>query len=318
MIGNFCRKSSRLKISVILIVYDMEREALRTLQSLSSRYQQDISPDDYEVIVVDNGSPKPLGEDIVQTMGRNFHYHYIKNAHPSPASAINFGVNQSKGDIVGIMIDGARIVTPGLLHYTQLAFKAYENPTVAALGWHIGPESQQKSVAKGYNQNAEDKLLADINWPNEGYRLFEISSLAGSSAQGCFSPIAESNTIFLKRNTYDEIGGYDTAFDIPGGGLINLDFYRRACERKEAPVVILLGEGSFHQVHNGVSTNIPEEDCEKRFQEWAAQYQEIRGIPWDYPKYKAEYMGVIPSEALEYIAWSADHVIDKMPATTSA
>lgn len=311
MIGNFCRKSGRLKISVILIVYDMEREALRTLQSLSSRYQQDISPDDYEVIVVDNGSPKPLGEDIVRTMGRNFHYHYIQNAHPSPASAINFGVTRCKGDIVGIMIDGARLVTPGLLHYTQLAFKAYEDPTVAALGWHIGPEPQQKSVAKGYNQEIEDKLLADIQWPNKGYRLFEISSLAGSSSDGCFCPINESNTIFLKRNTYDEIGGYDPAFDIPGGGFINLDFYRRACERENASVVILLGEGSFHQVHNGVSTNIPEEDFAKRLHEWTAQYQEIRGIPFDSPNYNAEYMGFIPPEALKYIAWSANHGISK-------
>lgn len=311
MIRNIFRKSAKPWLSIIVVVYDMSREVSRTLQSLTPEYQQSISSDEYEVIVIDNGSPVPLGAENANSFGKNFHYHYIQDAHPSPASAINFGVKHSKGDIVGIMIDGARIVTPGLLHYTKLAFKAYEDPTVAALGWHIGPEAQQKSVAKGYNQEVEDKLLADINWPNEGYRLFEISSLAGSSAHGCFCPIAESNTIFLRRNAYNEIGGYDPAFDIPGGGLINLDFYRRACERKGASVVILLGEGSFHQVHNGVSTNIPEEDCAKRFQEWAAQYQKIRGLPWDYPKYKAEYMGFIPTEALEYISWSANHKIRK-------
>ncbi len=312
MIGSFFRKSFRPKMSIILIVYNMEREAPRTLQSLSSSYQQNISSNDYEVIVVDNGSPKPLGKDIVTSMGKNFQYHYITDAHPSPAAAINFGVKQSKADIVCIMIDGARILTPGLLHHALLAFKAYEDPSVAALGWHIGPEAQQKSVLKGYSKEVEDQLLAGISWPDEGYRLFEISSLAGSSNDGCFCPIAESNTIFIKRDVFDEIGRYDTAFDIPGGGLINLDFYRRACERKDASVVILLGEGSFHQVHNGVSTNIPEEECSERFQEWAAQYLKIRGIAYDKPKYKAQYLGVIPPEAIKYVAWSAGHYLTTM------
>ena len=39
----------------------MTREAPRTLRSLSPGYQQGIHPDDYEVIVVENGSSAPLG-----------------------------------------------------------------------------------------------------------------------------------------------------------------------------------------------------------------------------------------------------------------
>ncbi len=305
MISTFFQKKSNVKISVILIVYEMSREALRTLQSLSPQYQQNISPDDYEVIVVDNGSQVPLGEDAVNSIGCNFHYHYIQDAKPSPASAINYGVHNSSGDIVGVLIDGARIVTPGLLHYAELAFTMYDDPTVVSLGWHLGPEPQQKSIAKGYTQGVEDKLLAEINWPDDGYRLFKISSLAGSSSRGCFAPISESNTIFLKRNAYDDIGGYDTDFDLPGGGLVNLDFYRRACERKGTVVVVLLGEGSFHQLHGGVSTNISQQHCAERFQEWANQYKDIRGFPWDCPNYNAEYLGSISPESLDYIAWSA-------------
>ncbi len=306
MIGNFFRKSAARKISLIVVVYDMEREAPRTLQSLSATYQLHVTPDDYEVIVVDNGSPRPLGAETVRSMGRNFQYHYIHDALPSPSSAVNFGVTRSSGDIIGVLIDGARIATPGLLHYAQVAFRAYEDPTVATLGWHLGPEPQQKSVAKGYNQEVEDQILSAINWPHDGYRLFEISSLASSSADGCFCPIAESNTIFLKRESFDEIGGYDPAFDTPGGGLVNLDFFRRACERKNDAVVILLGEGSFHQVHHGTSTNVSEEECAKRFQRWAAQYRDIRGVSWDYPRYTAMYMGYVPPGAMDYISWSAN------------
>ncbi|MBV9065146.1 MAG: glycosyltransferase, partial [Methylobacteriaceae bacterium] len=46
----------RPQISVIVVVYNIPREAPRTLYSLSAAYQQNIAAEDYEVIVVDNGS----------------------------------------------------------------------------------------------------------------------------------------------------------------------------------------------------------------------------------------------------------------------
>ena len=43
-------------LSVVVVVYDMAREAPRTLHSLSRRYQQGGAELDYEVIVVDDSS----------------------------------------------------------------------------------------------------------------------------------------------------------------------------------------------------------------------------------------------------------------------
>ena len=50
----------RLAVSVVVVVYNMPREAPRTLHSLSASYQRHIDADDYEVIVVDNGSNPPF------------------------------------------------------------------------------------------------------------------------------------------------------------------------------------------------------------------------------------------------------------------
>ena len=44
-------------LTVVVVVYDMAREAERTLHSLSRTYQRGIDDLDYEVIVVENGSP---------------------------------------------------------------------------------------------------------------------------------------------------------------------------------------------------------------------------------------------------------------------
>ena len=51
-----------MKLSVILISYDMAREIPRTLQSLSRGYQQGALDLAYEVLLVDNGSPEPLNQ----------------------------------------------------------------------------------------------------------------------------------------------------------------------------------------------------------------------------------------------------------------
>jgi hypothetical protein len=299
--------TDRPRISIVLVVYDMAREAPRTLRSLAPGYQRDIGAGEYEVIVVDNGSPVPLGEEIVSALGPTFRYHYLDDASPSPAPAVNAGAALGRGEIIGVLIDGARIATPGLLHYADVAFRVHAQPTVAALGWHLGPEPQQRSVSAGYDRQAEDRLLDDIGWPADGYRLFEIASLAGSSSDGCFCPIAESNSIFVTRRVFEELGGYDPAFDVPGGGLVNLDFFNRACARENAPLVILLGEGTFHQLHGGVSTNISGQDPDEPFKTWAAQYEAIRGEPWALPQRRPEYLGAVADPALEHIAWSARH-----------
>ncbi|MFC1547240.1 glycosyltransferase family 2 protein [Candidatus Neomarinimicrobiota bacterium] len=296
------QSGSQPKLSIVVVAYDMARELPRTLQSLTPSYQRDIVSETYEVILVDNGSPTHLGEDLVSSIGSNFRYHYIQDAKPSPAAAANTGVALSGGAIVCIMIDGARLVTPGLIHYGLLAFRMFDDPIVEVMGWHLGPEKQQVSVSKGYNQEVEDQLLDQIQWPQDGYRLYEIASPSISSSRGWFAHATETNAIFMRRETYNELGGYDTAFDGPGGELVNLDFYCRACERENSPLVRLIGEGTFHQFHGGVSSNLPRKKSDRLFQKWAAHYKKIRGYPYVHPTKDPVFLGTIPPQALRHIA----------------
>ena len=61
-------------LSVVVVFYNMRREAARTLHSLSRAYQRDIDGLDYEVIVVENGSApdQKLGEEFVRSFGPEF------------------------------------------------------------------------------------------------------------------------------------------------------------------------------------------------------------------------------------------------------
>ncbi|MDE2235448.1 MAG: glycosyltransferase family 2 protein [Gammaproteobacteria bacterium] len=297
----------RPKLSVVVVVYDMGREAPRTLRSLAMPYQIDISEQDYEIIVMDNGSPQPLGKELVQNFGPQFRYQYVENASQSPAAAINQGVALSRGSLVGIYIDGARLASPGLLSTALRGFCLYDDPIVATLGWHLGPEVQQKSVHSGYCKQVEEALLESIGWPLDGYRLFDISTLALSSRDGYFTAPSESNAVFMRRNTFIELHGFDVAFDEAGGGLLNLDFFIRALERTQSPLVMLLGEGTFHQLHGGASTSAQITD-QDQFQKWAEKYHRLRGKPWQHPVKTMTYIGKLSATSYKSLCLSVERL----------
>ena len=133
-------------LSVVVVVYNMPREAPRTLLSLSATYQRHINADDYEVIVVDNGSNPPFDPNEIAGLSGNFRLIRIDPAPPSPAQAINRGLAEARGDIIGVMIDGARIVTPGLLHFARHGAGLYDKAVVATLGWYLGNDFQRSSI----------------------------------------------------------------------------------------------------------------------------------------------------------------------------
>ncbi len=292
------------RLSVIVIVYDMGREAPRTLRSLAPGFQNGVDESEYEVVVVDNGSPTPLGEDVVRGFGANFKYVYVENASPSPAPAVNLGVSMATGDILGILIDGARIASPGLFKSVLHAFSLHEEPVVATLGWHLGPLAQQHSIPLGYNQEIEDELLKSVGWPESDYRLFEISAFAQSSRYGFFSIPAESNGIFISRRLYKSCGGFDPGFALPGGGFVNHDFFRRAVEYPGTRLIVPLSEGTFHQVHGGISTNAPKKDLNALIRIWNEEYQRLRGFPYETPKVTALYLGPVRPEQERLIVHS--------------
>lgn len=269
-------------ISIIIILYDMKREAARSLYSLSALYQRNVTVSDYEVLVVDNGSREPPEKAWVENFGPNFRYVSIpaREALPSPCAAINLGVSLARSPYVGVMIDGARIASPGIVNLALLALQKFERPIVATIGFHLGPAMQKWANITGYSQTAEDDLLAAINWQENGYRLFEHSSLTGVNWSGWFGPMGESNLIFLERAMFQAMGGFDEGFDLPGGELANLDFYRRAADTPGSTLVSLFGEATFHQIHGGTMSSATHEHMAAEIQRYRKRYEARTGQPF--------------------------------------
>lgn len=300
------------KLAIVVIVYNMQREAPRTLYSLSVDCQQGVDSQDYEVIVVENGSSAPLSPADVTQFGGNFRYFYIDDASPSPAGAINYGAAQSDAANIGVMIDGARIASPGVVALALQALENFTRPVVSTIGFHLGPAAQPLSVTQGYNQKVEDELLASVDWRQNVYRLFEISALAYSSSKGWLGPITESNLSFLPRDLFDELEGFDERFDLPGGGLVNLDFHNRANTLAEITPITLFGEATFHQVHGGIMTNRPHTKMRRSLRAYEKQYKNIRGVRFHENEIAGMLLGFPNSQMLKTLKINCESMLQKL------
>ena len=280
---------ARLPLSVIVISHNMGRELPRTVRTLSPAMQRGVGVDDYEIIVIDNGSQAPPDRLALRAIAPNLSVHRMEGAKPSPVAAINRGLELARGELVGVCIDGARMVSPGMLNTAMRAARLHARPVIGTLSFHLGPKMQTESMLEGYDQRQEDLLLSQTRWEEDGYSLFDISVFAGSSRDGWFVTPNETNALFLAKPHWLELGGFDARFNSPGGGLANLDMWRRACDDVSGELIMLLGEATFHQFHGGVATN-------SVVSPWAAFHEEyvaLRAMPYRKSKRQARFYGSI-------------------------
>jgi hypothetical protein len=291
-------------LSVIVCIHEMYREAPRTLLTLSRNYQKYIDDLSYDITIVDNGSQRPLPESSYRDMGVDVNYQVVADAPASPVRAINTAVRNARGQYVCVMIDGARMLSPGILHYGIQALRQHPLAIGCPYSFHLGSELQSRAVAAGYDQEEEDALLASCPWETDGYRLFDISVFAGSSYRGWFVSPNESNALFLSRRLWDDLAGFDERFATAGGGLANLDLFKRACEWPGAQLYGMLGEGTFHQFH-GSTSNLRTSNAG-----YDAEYARIRGEVFRTTSYPLRLLGHAQTGAAKHLAFSAERLRD--------
>ena len=289
-----------------MVAHDMPRELPRTLRSLSPGHQRGLAADDYEVIVVDNGSTPPVDRGLSAGFEGRLRLERIDPAPPSPARAANHGLQMAEGNLVGLIVDGARLASPGLLAEARRAARLASRPVITAPAFHLGSVRHMCAGEVGYDQAAEDRLLAEADWESDGYKLFDVSTPAGSWGRGLFGPAGESSSLFCLRPIWDELSGLDERFALPGGGLANHDLYRRACALDGVELVVLLGEGTFHQYHGGAATS-----RRHSWDEMHAEYEAITGRPHRPPANEPLYVGRARTALLPLIERSARQAIDR-------
>ena len=280
-------------LSVIVAVREMDPEALRTLFTLSPEYQG-FPQARYEVIVIDDRSTRSLGEEAVRGIADNFHYTLSSPDDSSPAGALNLGASLSRGKLIGFMIDGTCMLSPGILKYAARAARAYDHPIVSTPGYLLRRAPQQ-AAAGNHRQASEDPLLTSVEWRRNGYELFRVASPAPSNVNGALAPLIESHCVFVTPRIFDAVGGFHPGFGTASGNLVNRDFYREVCEHPESDLVVLLGEGTFRQFDSAATAAEAPETSEEASEQAAQQYEAIRGKPFAAPVVVGDLLGSVPS-----------------------
>lgn len=291
-----------MKLSIIIAVYNMAREAPRTVLSACLPYQKDVNPDEYEVIVLDNGSDVPfqLDPDLTATLRPTPKIIRIDAARPSPVFALNWAARElAAAPNLMFCIDGARIFSDRLVSNMLRGLALFPDAFVYALACHIGPKMQLESTKEGYNQAIEDQLIREAGWPGDPTGLYRVSVFAASSRAGFFRPISESNSFSLPRDLLNRHGGFDERFTSPGAGLANLEIFSRYVTRPDAKNVCLLSDVTFHQVHGGIATSGIVQS-----QAFRSEYASIFGRDFAAKGYEAVYLGQIRPEAKALLSQS--------------
>ena len=154
-----------------------------------------------------------------------------------------------------ICIDGARMFSPYVVRRTLDALNRMPNSFTYVGSRHLGSDVQMKSTLSGYGPDQEDTLLQSVSWTQDLDRLNEISVWAGAHRYNNAFTQNESNAFALQRSLWQETGGYNLRFVRSGGGLRNLEIFKRFVERPDARNILLWGETTFHQVHVGAATS---------------------------------------------------------------
>lgn len=292
------------KISFLVIIYKMSRQAENTLYSLSANHQWNVDEEDYEIIAVENSSTDVLGEERALAQGRNIRYFLRDEPGTSPVPALNFAYEQSRAPLVCLVIDGARMMTPRVVEYALLAQKLHEHPLIAVPGYHLGPEEHHRNVSAGYDEAVEKKLLEQIDWKNNGYDLFDIACFSGANDKGFLAPMLECNCIFCTRESFEKIGRADERFDLPGGGSVNIHIYHALAGLSDVKLFVTPGEGSFHQYHGGVTT-AEIADREDVLQSHRLQLRAINGGTFEGRHREPILLGAVAGQAQEFLKISA-------------
>jgi hypothetical protein len=291
-------------LSILVIFHKMSRQAENTLYSLSSSFQTGVSPDDYEIVAVENESEDELGRERALAQGKNVRYFRRHEGGVSPVGALNFAFEQSRAPLVGIIIDGARMVSPGVVEYALLAARLAEHPLIVVPGYHIGDQEHHFNKTAGYDEMVEARLLESIDWKHHGYDLFNVSCFSGANDKGFFTRFLESNCFFCTRTSFERIGGADPRFSLPGGGAVNVWMYHMIARLPGSRLIVLAGEGSFHQFHGGVTT-AEVDDREIRLHRQKENLNEVFGGPFKGMHRRPLILGILPGQVQRFITQSA-------------
>ncbi len=175
--------NENLSISVIIAVYQRPDELTELLQSLSSQ-----SDSDFEVVVVDDGSPEKL-ENLIQDYKKLLNLKYFYKENSGPGKSRNYGMERASGNYF-IFLDSDTIAPQ---NYIATVRKELTENYVDAFG---GPDAADESFSD---------LQKAISFSMTSF-LTTGGIRGGKKHVGKFQP--RSFNMGISKAAFEETGGF--------------------------------------------------------------------------------------------------------------
>jgi GT2 family glycosyltransferase len=224
-----------MKISVIIPTY----KRIDKLQDcLDSMLQQTFPKDDYEILVVEDGSHSGA-EDLVKKLQKDFpNIHYFWRTNAGPAAARNVAIKSAQGEVCAFTDDDCT-VPPDWLEKLWDGFQ--KHPEVTGVGGRMEPP-EDLVKKNGYARFELYLTRVVFNLPPERQEF-----IAGKD-----SPIGATNNIAYKTSALRAVGGFDEKF-LPHISGEERDLKERLCAAGYDKLLYIPTKVTHHRTYDGKS-----------------------------------------------------------------
>ena len=198
-----------LRISVVIPTRNRIEKLLTCLEALA---HQSILSQEFEVIVVDDGSSDGTKE-VIETRSFPFALRYVRQDGAGPGAARNLGIEQAAGELV-LFVGDDIFADPRLLEEHLLAHAASPDPGLAVLGHIDWPDNMVRNAVMEYvcgDAALQFAYTLIPRLPSLDHRFFYTSNIslkrqflvdaadAGVRFDPCFSHAAFEDSEFAFR-----------------------------------------------------------------------------------------------------------------------
>ncbi|XRO76583.1 glycosyltransferase [Methanocaldococcus sp. 10A] len=187
-----------MKVSIVVATYNRKDKLEKCLNALVS---QTFPQEDYEIIIVDDGSTDGTYEFLKKKQKEIKNLRVFRQNNKGPAAARNLGIKNAKGKII-FFTDDDVIVPSNWIEEFLKVFEKY--PEVVAVGGYL--EASEEMIKKNIFARYEAYIskLA-YNMPNKLY-------IGGFETFG----VVTCNAAY-KKDVIEEVGYFDESFPVAAG-----------------------------------------------------------------------------------------------------
>ncbi|MFT7670237.1 MAG: GT2 family glycosyltransferase [Planctomycetota bacterium] len=187
--------AGQLEVSVIVATHDRPRELVQLVERLK---EQDLAPELFEVIIVDDASAQPA-RDVLANVASPFYRKVITQRAAGPGAARNRGIEHARGEIVVFLNDDAVPATDNLRRHLE-SHRSRSEPHSAMGTFSLLPELVVDSFTE-YTETSRALFAQPFKRNGEFYSGLSLCS----------------GNLSVPRSCLESVGGFDEAFPYAGG-----------------------------------------------------------------------------------------------------